>query len=54
MAHYNKKTRKKRVHWASRGYETQFGSKFGAKLEFAMSFLFLNAFNQSLLLLCAL
>jgi hypothetical protein len=43
-----------KVHWASRGHETQFSSKFGAKTEFALSFLFLNAFNQSFLLLCVL
>jgi hypothetical protein len=35
---------KKKVHWVSMGHET----------EFALSFLFLNAFNQSLLLLCVL
>jgi len=29
------KTRKKNVHWASRGHETQFSSKFGAETEFA-------------------
>jgi len=45
------KKQEKNVHWASRGHETQFSSKFGAKTEFALSFLFLSCFNQSLLLL---
>jgi hypothetical protein len=46
------KKRKKKVLWASRGHETQFRSKFDPKLSFPLSFLFLNAFKQSLLLLC--
>jgi hypothetical protein len=51
----SKNRKKKKVQWASTGYETQFISKFGAKLSLPCPFFsFLNAFNQSLLLLCVL
>jgi hypothetical protein len=43
------KNKEKNVHWVSMGYETQFSLKFGVKMIYLF---FLNAVNQSLLLLC--
>jgi hypothetical protein len=48
------KKQEKKIHWASMGHETQFNNKFGVKLSLSCPLVFLNIFNQSLLLLCVL